>query len=178
MAVVRFSRDKRGYEHLYLIDTSREHGRSRVLYWFRTPPGVKVGRSPFDSDTQRALERQFPDVTFDWAEITAAKPPPVPPVEHWREKRRLERAWKQARAAAVAEPEEPEFSGPPENDEVRDSATADPAAETTAPGRRRRRRRRGNRPTPGVPENGPLDPSAAAPDPSNEGTPPEPDGVA
>jgi hypothetical protein len=96
---VRFSRDKRGYEHLYLIDLSKERGRSRVLYWFRTPPGIKVGRAAFDPDTQRSLERQNPDVQFDWPQIVAARMPPAVPVENWREKRRAEKAIKRARAA-------------------------------------------------------------------------------
>jgi hypothetical protein len=95
---VRFSRDKRGYEHLYLVDTSRDRGRSRILYWFRSPPGVKVGRNPFDAETQKTLERQNPDVQFDWPQIVAAKIPPPVPVESWREKRRIERAIKRARA--------------------------------------------------------------------------------
>ena len=75
MPFVRFSRDRRGYEHVYLVD-AKEHGRSRVIYWFRTPPGVKVGRSPFDSATQRSLEQQYPDVKFDWPQIVAARMPP------------------------------------------------------------------------------------------------------
>lgn len=99
MPFVRFSRDKRGYEHVYLIDSSKERGRSRVLYWFRTPPGVKVGRAAFDPDTQRSLERQNPDVLFDWPQIVAARMPPPVPVENWREKRRAERAIKRAREA-------------------------------------------------------------------------------
>ena len=99
MPFVRFSRDKRGYEHVYLIDSSKERGRSRVLYWFRTPPGVRVGRAAFDPDTQRSLERQNPDVLFDWPQIVAARMPPPVPVENWREKRRAERAIKRARAA-------------------------------------------------------------------------------
>ena len=102
MPFVRFSRDKRGYEHLYLIDTGRDRSRSRVLYWFRTPPGVRVGRNPFDLETQKALERQNPDVHFDWAQIVAAKIPPPTPVENWREKRRIEKAMKRARAEDVA----------------------------------------------------------------------------
>ena len=101
MPFVRFSRDRRGYEHLYLVD-SKEHGRSRVIYWFRTPPGVKVGRSPFDAATQRSLEQQYPDVTFDWPQIVAARMPPPTPVENWREKRRAERAFKRARAEEAA----------------------------------------------------------------------------
>jgi hypothetical protein len=136
---VRFSRDKRGYEHLYLIDSSKERGRSRVLYWFRTPPGVKVGRAAFDPDTQRSLERQNPDVQFDWPQIVAARMPPPVPVENWREKRRAERAVKRARAAetiGTAELERPaatdvapmaeEFDEPLEE---RDEGLADEAHE-------------------------------------------------
>ena len=109
MPVVRFSRDKRGYEHVYLVD-AKDRGRSRVLYWFRTPPGVKVGRSPFDPDTQRALEAQNPDLRFDWPQIVAAKMPPPAPVEAWREKRRAERAVRRARTdeAVAAQPVPPE----------------------------------------------------------------------
>ena len=102
MPFVRFSRDRRGYEHVYLVD-ARDHGRSRVIYWFRTPPGVKVGRSPFDSATQRSLEQQYPDVKFDWSQIVAARMPPPAPVENWREKRRAERAFKRARAEEATE---------------------------------------------------------------------------
>ena len=102
MPFVRFSRDRRGYEHLYLVD-AKEHGRSRVIYWFRTPPGVKVGRNPFDAATQRSLEQQYPDVKFDWPQIVAARIPPPTPVENWREKRRAERAFKRARAEQTVE---------------------------------------------------------------------------
>ena len=69
MAFVRVSRDRRGYEHIYLIDATARRGkasRPRVLYWFRTPPGVMVGREPFDESVRRTLEAQYPDVTFDW----------------------------------------------------------------------------------------------------------------
>ena len=69
MAFFRFTRDKRGYEHFSLVEpTTNRRGkvRQRVLYWFRSPPGVKVGREPFDEGVRRALEAQNPDVTFDW----------------------------------------------------------------------------------------------------------------
>src|SRR6185436_21021516 len=67
VAYLRFSRDKRGYEHFYLVQPSnRGKARPRMLYWFRTPPGIKVGRSPFDPDMRRELEAQNPDVVFDW----------------------------------------------------------------------------------------------------------------
>jgi len=101
VAYLKFSRDKRGYEHFYLVQPSnRGKSRPRVLYWFRTPPGVKVGRSPFDPDMRRALEAQNPDVEFDWEAITHTPiPPPVEP-ERWRERRRVERAFRESEESA------------------------------------------------------------------------------
>lgn len=171
MPFVRFSRDRRGYEHVYLVD-AKDHGRSRVIYWFRTPPGVKVGRSPFDSATQRSLEQQYPDVKFDWSQIAAARIPPPAPVENWREKRRAERAFKRARAEEVAEVSEEErlqaepmaspvdsaevgpsvddpepgteadFDAPAEREEPAQSVAAAQAAPDPVSGTRRKRRRR------------------------------------
>jgi hypothetical protein len=96
---LRFSRDKRGYEHVYLVHAHIRRGkpsRPRVLYWYRTPPGIKVGRRPFDEEVQRTLEAQNPGVIFDWKTIIATPMPPPEPAEHWRERRRVERAAKQA----------------------------------------------------------------------------------
>ena len=125
MPFVRFARDRRGYEHVYLVDVSKDRVRSRVLYWFRTPPGVKVGRNPFDPDTQRSLERQNPGVTFDWPQIVAARMPPPAPVENWREKRRVERAIKRARAADAVEVEGDDVS---EQTSPSDEPALDPAS--------------------------------------------------
>jgi hypothetical protein len=102
---VRFSRDKRGYEYIYLVHTPVKRGkpgRSRVLYWYRTPPGVLVGRKPFDEDVQRRLEQQNPDLTFDWEAIIATPMPPPDMTEIWRERRRLERAAREERRAEEA----------------------------------------------------------------------------
>ncbi len=102
MAFLRFSRDKRGYENFYLVETStnrRGKTRARVLYWFRTPPGVKVGREPFDADVRRALEAQNPNVVFDWRKISET-PIPSPDADKWRERRRLERAERSRRRDA------------------------------------------------------------------------------
>jgi hypothetical protein len=95
---VRFSRDKKGYEHVYLMHIGQTDGRPapRTLYWYRTPPGVKVGREPFDESVRRALEARYPDVEFDWTRIVNTPMPP-PEAENWRERRRAERAMKQAR---------------------------------------------------------------------------------
>src|SRR5262249_42526816 len=105
VAFLRFSRDKRGYEHFYLVEavTNRKgKSRSRVLYWYRTPPNVKVGRAPFDDEVRRALEKQYPDVSFDWTKIVDA-PIPSADAEKWRERRRTERAERAARRQADGE---------------------------------------------------------------------------
>ena len=102
MAFLRFSRDKRGYEHFQLVEpmTRRGKTRTRVLYWFRTPPGVKVGREPFDAATRRALEAQYPSVAFDWKKIVET-PIPSADAEKWRERRREEKALRRAKKARV-----------------------------------------------------------------------------
>ena len=81
MPFLRFSRDKRGYESTYLCHTFRRGGKQelRVLYWFRTPPDVKVGRLALDPVAIRAIEESNPDLKFDWGKILKVKPPPPPP---------------------------------------------------------------------------------------------------
>jgi hypothetical protein len=165
MAFFRFSRDKRGYEHFQLVQpTTNRRGkvRTRVLYWFRTPPDVKVGREPFDEGVRRALEAQNPDVTFDWPSILEA-PIPSADADKWRERRRLERAARQGAAApADVDPAdepaesvdvEPDAIVPPLSINADPSETAAIIAATTVPAtvlpdvpRKRRRRRRSRRP--------------------------------
>lgn len=72
MLSLRVTRDKRGYEHIYLIADSRRRGRadSRLVYWCRMPGGLRVGREPFDVDTREVLERGNPDLVFDWPALT------------------------------------------------------------------------------------------------------------
>ena len=79
MPFLRFSRDKRGYENTYLLHTFRRGGssRPRVLYWFRTPPDVSVGRLPLDEEAIRAIEDSNPDLTFDWTKMLKVKPAPA-----------------------------------------------------------------------------------------------------
>jgi hypothetical protein len=67
---LRFNRDKRGYENTFVVQTERRRrGQQRILYWFRTPPGVKVGRAPLDEDAIRLIEEHNPDLDFDWTRI-------------------------------------------------------------------------------------------------------------
>jgi len=110
---VRFSRDKRGYEYVYLVHTPMRRGkagRSKILYWYRTPPGIRVGRKPFDEVVQRTLEQQNPGVSFDWPAIISTPMPPPDMTEFWRERRRAEKAARQERRAMesddASDPEE------------------------------------------------------------------------
>jgi hypothetical protein len=167
VAFFRFSRDKRGYEYFYLVEpTTNRRGKvkPRVLYFYRTPPGVRVGREPFDEGVRRALEAQNPGVTFDWRSIVEA-PIPSADAEKWRERRRAERAAKHAMASADVddEPAEESVAGEP-RDAPRDLSSGevpsdvdagDAVAEVSSqpatqhgvdPTRKRRRRRRGRRP--------------------------------
>jgi hypothetical protein len=69
---LRFSRDRRGYENTFLLHAARLRGemdRPRLLYWFRTPPHLKVGRTPFDEEAIRLLEDEHPEVEFDWSRL-------------------------------------------------------------------------------------------------------------
>ena len=125
MAFLRFSRDKRGYE-LFALVQPEQQSKPRVLYAFRTPPNIKVGREPFDEDARRALEAAYPHAGFNWRQI-AETPIPSADADAWRERRR---AIKEAKLAARRE--ETEQSQPA------DSASA----------RRRRRRRGRGRPLP------------------------------
>jgi hypothetical protein len=184
---LKFSRDKRGYENFYLIEPPsggrnnppRGKARPRVLFWFRTPPQVKVGREPFSDDVRKMVEAQNPGMTFDWPRIMATPIPP-PDADHWRERRRAEkaarRAEREADAEAVADAPEPAIvavgeavtevltehaiadgSSVEAEQLVQYSVPAETAVETSdaqgaaPPERRRRRRRRGRRGRPGQP---------------------------
>jgi hypothetical protein len=89
LPTLRFTRDKRGYETTSLVHAARRNGRplQRILYWFRTPPGVKVGRPALDEDAIRWIEEHNPDIEFDWPKILEAQPPAAPPADDSRVRR-------------------------------------------------------------------------------------------
>jgi hypothetical protein len=70
---LRVIRDKRGYETTYLMHWQREgtRQRSRILYVFRTPGGVRVGRESFAPEVLRQIEGEHPDIAFDWKSVFA-----------------------------------------------------------------------------------------------------------
>jgi hypothetical protein len=112
---VRVIRDKRGYETTYLMHWFRDgtRQRSRILYVFRTPGGVRVGRQSLEPTILRDIEAQHPDIEFDWKsvfenqQIIESAPEPRRP----RKKRRAEEGTTEAvptaAGAAVAEPAAP-----------------------------------------------------------------------
>jgi hypothetical protein len=70
---VRFTRDRRGYENTFVVHRARSHGdRPTILYWFRTPPDIRVGRSALDEEAIGALEAEYPGIRFDWSRLQAA----------------------------------------------------------------------------------------------------------
>ena len=93
MPFLKFGRDRRGYETTSLVHAIRRQGKSRhkVLYWFRTPPGVKVGRPALDEAAIRWIEEQNPDIEFDWPKILESKPPALPQTESGSRQIRRER---------------------------------------------------------------------------------------
>ena len=62
---MRFTRDKRGYENTFVVhaEGGRRRGkpRARILYWFRTPPGVRIGRAALDEAAIRLIEEHNPN---------------------------------------------------------------------------------------------------------------------
>jgi hypothetical protein len=68
---LRVIRDKRGYETTYLMHIYRDgvRQRTKILYVFRTPCGVRVGRDPLEMDVQRQIETQYPDIAFNWSAV-------------------------------------------------------------------------------------------------------------
>ena len=110
MPYLRFSRDKRGYENTYVLHTLRgKRGpESRLLYWFRTPPGARVGRHPLDEQAIRAIEASNPDLEFDWSEMLKVRPAPRPPENRRGKPRAAKKKPKEvAPSARRAAPEEP-----------------------------------------------------------------------
>src|SRR5688500_8635296 len=53
--------------------------RARVLYLFRSPPNVQIGRKSMDAEVREALEHTHPDLTFDWDGLLREPMPPQRP---------------------------------------------------------------------------------------------------
>jgi hypothetical protein len=104
---LRVIRDKRGYETTYLMHWCREgtRQRSRILYVFRTPGGIRVGRGALESEILKQIEAQHPDIQFDWSAVFHNQQViETPPPEQRRPRKR---------SSAEAAPETPPAQQPP-----------------------------------------------------------------
>jgi len=99
---LRVTRDQRGYETTFLLHAAYAGGRPRVLYWYRTAPGIRVGRSPLDEDAIRAIEDRYPDLDFDWPSLIEQSTLLPPEVE-----RRVERPRRKPARPAPVEGSQP-----------------------------------------------------------------------
>ena len=101
MPFLRVIRDKRGYETTYLMHWFRDGNRqrTRILYAFRTPGGVRVGRDPLEPAVLREIEAQHPDIAFEWKAIRDNQQIIEPAME---QRRRRPKASDGAAAAAPA----------------------------------------------------------------------------
>ncbi len=90
MPFLRVIRDKRGYETTYLMHWFRDGSRqySRILYVFRSPTGVRVGRPALEPDILRQIEAQHPRIEFDWKAVLDNRQVIEPPPEDRRPRKR------------------------------------------------------------------------------------------
>jgi hypothetical protein len=65
----------------------RGKGRPRILYRFRTPPGIRIGRSALEESAIKLIEEHNPDVEFDWTRILKGQDAPVAPRAAQQERR-------------------------------------------------------------------------------------------
>jgi hypothetical protein len=129
---LRVTRDSRGYEHTFLLHSSHHGEEPRVLYWYRSAPGVKVGRAALDEDAIRTIEERHPDIEFDWPhilEVGATLPPEVerrPERPRRRPTRAPEEPAPAPSASSIARERDPGESAPasPERPQAPESESA------------------------------------------------------
>jgi len=132
MPFLRLTRDRRGFEHTFLMHSDVPGQEPRVLYWYRTAPGVLIGRPALDEEAIRNIEDQHPDIEFDWPAILALREamppedeqPPVRPARRMRPARR--EGGGRSRQAQAAAPPGAAGAPPPEEALVADEAAEAP----------------------------------------------------
>jgi hypothetical protein len=138
---LRFTRDRRGYEHTYLMHVGGPGQKPRVLYWYRTAPGVRIGRPALDEDAIHLIEEQHPDIEFDWSHILEIGALATPEVEakvepRKRKPRRDEGDPREREARGSREPRREPPARPPQEARPADTehlgADADPEGELVA----------------------------------------------
>ncbi len=146
MPFLRLTRDRRGFENTFLMHADRPGEKARLLYWYRTAPGILLGRPALDEDAIRTIEEQHPDIDFDWPAILAlrevmtpeeeAAPKPQQKPPRRDEGRRAPRAPRRDdRAAPPSSPSEParESDQAIEKESAVEDVSAAAAPESPAP---------------------------------------------
>jgi hypothetical protein len=120
----RVFRDRRGVDTVLLTASRKVDGRpvTHVIYAFRTPSGLSLGREVFDADTIHLLEARYPDLEFDWARLNrtlASGAQPSPGESRGPREGSPDAAPDRARAARAErrQPVPPEDHGASEDDE-------------------------------------------------------------
>ena len=117
------------------MHADRPGDRPRLLYWYRTAPGIALGRSPLDEDAIRTIEDQHPDIDFDWPAILALSEVMTPedeaPARSQQPQRQARRQRSRDQRPAQSRGEETESP-----DEVPSPSSAAPPAEEPAAGAR------------------------------------------
>src|SRR6185436_10790103 len=85
--------------------------RSKILYMFRSPGGVRVGRTALEPDVLRQLESRYPEIDFDWKAVIDNQQV-IEPVSDQRRPRKRE-APPAPRVVALPPPPPPVDSPPP-----------------------------------------------------------------
>jgi hypothetical protein len=134
---LRLARDERGYETTMLLHAPHPGQRPRVLYWYRSAPGIRVGRPALDEDAIRTIEEQHPEIEFDWPhilEVGAAMPIEVERrPERGQRSRDIERRRKGARTPEAEPPVEVEIVEALESPLANGEASPEPEAPLHAP---------------------------------------------
>ena len=117
MPFLRLTRDRRGFENTFLLHADHPGAKERLLYWYRTAPGIALGRPALDEDAIRTIEENHPDIEFDWPAILAlsevmtpeeeaeARPHPPQPQRRERKQKYRERREEERPAVASSSPE-------------------------------------------------------------------------
>ena len=106
MPFLRVIRDKRGYETTYLMHWYREgdRQRSRILYIFRSPGGVHVGRTALEPEVLREIETRHPEISFDWKAVIGSQQVIDSAPDPRRRRRRGDDEGQSAGSAAIPSP--------------------------------------------------------------------------
>jgi hypothetical protein len=133
---LRLTRDRRGFEHTFLLHADVPGETPRVLYWYRTAPNVLIGRPALDEEAIRSIEEHHPHIEFDWPAILALREAMPPEEEAEPERpprpRKTGRREQPPRAPRAAAPRAAEDRDPADALEAAAKAPAD-ADESLAP---------------------------------------------